>query len=89
MTDRSSELRLGLWRMAFAGAATLTLLYVLCWAAAAAGVPYGHMWIELFTAAPVDSVDALVQGVLWSIVIGVISGASLAFFYNGFGRRRA
>ena len=89
MANTSVESRLAGWRMAVAGAGTLTLLFVLCWGAAAAGLPAAHMWISLFTTAPVASAAALGEGVLWSVVFGALSGAALAFFYNGFGARRA
>ena len=76
--------RISLARSAAAASASLTLLYVLCWAGAYAGVPVTHLWIKGFTFAPVDSITALVEGTIWSIIAGAIVGATAAFFYNVF-----
>ncbi len=85
MTDS----KLGVWRLAAAGAVTLTVLFVLCWLAALTDWPVAHMWIQLFTKAPVDSTAALGEGVLWSVIFGGVSGAILACAYNVTGRRSA
>jgi hypothetical protein len=88
-TITSPHGRISIPRSAGAGAATLTLLYVLCWIGAVVGVPVTHLWIQGFTLAPVDSYQALGEGVFWSIIAGAIAGGTAAFFYNSFGRRRA
>ncbi|HEX6866054.1 MAG TPA: hypothetical protein VF122_02360 [Caulobacteraceae bacterium] len=84
-----NDSRLGVWRLAGAGAVTLTVLFVLCWLAALTTLPIAHMWIQLFTRAPVSSLAALGEGVLWSVVFGGVSGAILACAYNALGRRPA
>lgn len=75
-------------RSAAAAAASLTVLYILCWIGAVVGVPVTHMWIQGFTYAPVDSLRALGEGVLWSLIAGAVVGATAAFFYNLFGALR-
>jgi hypothetical protein len=82
--------RLGIVRSALAGAAVLVVLFVTCWIGAAmGGLTVSHMFISLFTAAPVDSQAALLEGSGWSVVFGAATGALVAFFYNLFsvGRR--
>lgn len=84
----ASESRLSVGRGAAAGAATLTVLYVLCWIGAVANVPVTHLWIQGFTFAPPDSLQALGEGVFWSIIAGAVAGGIGAFFYNLFGGAR-
>ena len=75
--------RISALRLALAGAATLTILFVLCWVGAvvwAGGL--SHMFIALFTAAPVNSSLALGQGVCSAIVFGALTGIILAVSYN-------
>lgn len=84
----SSEVRkFGLWRSAAAGAATLGVLFVICWAGnALVGLTGSHMFLELFTRAPVQSLWALAEGLCWALVFGAITGLLAAFFYNLFTR---
>jgi hypothetical protein len=65
--------------------AALVVLFALCWIVAAvmpslAGASHG--WITLFTTAPVGSVRALVEGVIWSIVFGWIIALVTVPIYN-------
>jgi hypothetical protein len=83
---RTPVRRIGVMRLS----ATLGLgglaIFVLCWLGTF--VPYAsptHAFIALFTNAPVNSVAALVQGALWSFLLGALSGALLAALYNLFG----
>jgi hypothetical protein len=63
----------------------MTVTFILCWAAAAAGFFGGsHAYISLFTTAPAASVSALAVGLCWSVAIGAISGGLVAVTYNGF-----
>lgn len=70
-------------RIALTGALASSAFFVLCWIGAfiPAG-PATHMYIEPFTDAEVSSGLALLQGVCWSLVFGLIAGALIAFFYN-------
>lgn len=88
MSTVTRESQLSVYRGAAAGAATLTVLYVLCWIGAVIDVPVTHLWIEGFTFAPPDSLQALGEGVLWSVIAGAIAGGIGAFFYNLFGGLR-
>jgi len=80
---RSAPLHLGAFGLA--ASAALVVLFVLCWIVAAvipslAGASHG--WIALFTTAPVSSVRALVEGVVWSIVFGWIIALVMVPIYN-------
>ena len=70
-------------RIALAVAATLAILFVLCWLGAVVW-PTGlsHMFVALFTGAPVDSWAALGQGLCTAIFFGALSGAILSWIYN-------
>lgn len=77
--------RLSALRCALTGAVVLAILFALCWAAAAAGFAGGsHMYISVFTLAPVASMTALVIGLCWSVVFGAVTGALIAATYNAF-----
>ena len=78
MLDTVSALRLGV-----SGAVTLFLLFLLCWLGALVW-PIGpsHMFIALFTAAPVDSFEALLAGGCAATFIGAVSGVLLAWTFN-------
>lgn len=70
-------------RLALTGAVTLTVLFILCWVGAVvwtAGL--SHMFVALFTAAPVNSLLGLGQGMCSALVFGALSGAILAISYN-------
>lgn len=85
MADVVSRPRLGLFHTAIVGAATLLLLYVLCWAGAALGLTAAsHLYLALFTTEPITSTAALLQGACLSIGFGLIVGALVALFFNLF-----
>ena len=76
--------------VAIALAATLVVLFVLC-AIAEVIVPaalLSHAWIGLFTTAPVGSARAWIEGIVASIVLGVVGGYIFAVTYNALGSRR-
>ena len=77
--------KLSVMRLALTGAVTLAVLFLLCWLGAVAwsGGGLSHMFIALFTAAPVTSLLALSQGLCWAAIFGGLSGAVLALSYNG------
>jgi hypothetical protein len=62
---------------------TAALVFVLCWLGTF--VPYSsptHAYIGLFTLADTSSVQALVEGTIWSLLFGALSGAVFALVYN-------
>ena len=65
-------------------AKTLVVVYVLC-AIAQILVPsaqFSHMWLQLFSAAPMGSINMWLEGVIASILAGFISGYVFAWSYN-------
>ncbi|WP_372783296.1 hypothetical protein [Phenylobacterium sp.] len=75
--------RLGLSRCALTGAVVVGALFALCWIGVAAGLASpSHMFISLFTVAPIASAAALGIGLCWSLVFGALSGALIAVVYN-------
>jgi hypothetical protein len=78
MSNKVCALRFGI-----SGALTLFILFALCWLGAIIW-PVGpsHMFIALFTAAPVDSFQALLVGGCAAIFIGAVSGVLLAWTFN-------
>lgn len=78
MKDRASPLRL-----AVTGAGTLLILFVLCWVGSALSLPgASHMFVALFTAAPIWSWYAVCQGSFGALVFGAAGGAISAWVYN-------
>jgi hypothetical protein len=65
------------------GALAAGIFYIICWLAAF--LPIGsapHMYIALLTNAEMTSSAALIQGLSWSIVFGLIAGSLLSLIYN-------
>jgi hypothetical protein len=82
-TLQSSPINLGAFGVA--ASAALVVLFVLCWLVAALLPGFegaSHGWIALFTKAPVGSVRALIEGVIWSIIFGWIIAIVMVPTYN-------
>ena len=82
---------LGIVRLAAIGGVGAAVIFVLCWLGSF--IPFAsptHAYIGLFTLADMQSGTALVEGSIWSLLFGGISGALIAVIYNlfaGFERR--
>jgi len=75
--------RLGVARFAATGALFMGIFYILCWSGAELGiVPVSHMYLQLFSDAPLPSTAMLVEGAIWSVVFGLLAGALIALLYN-------
>lgn len=71
------------FRFAVTGAVTLILLFVFCWLGALVWpAAFSHMFIALFTAAPMASWLALAEGICSALIFGFLAGAILAWSYN-------
>ena len=76
--------KLSVLQCAATSAVVLVAMFVVCWATAAAGYAGGsHMYLQLFTLAPVTSLTALGVGLWWSVVFGALGGALIAIVFNG------
>lgn len=62
----------------------LIVLFVVCAFAqlVAPGLQAAHAWVGLFTVAPVNSIEAWVEGLAFSLVFGLIAGFVFALTYN-------
>jgi len=79
--------RIDMMRCAIAMAATLALLFALCWLGAYLSIgPATHMFITFFTAAAPISVLALATGVCSALFFGALAGAIFALIFNLTGR---
>lgn len=85
LDHRKAGATLAVGRCAATGAGTFAALLVLCWIGVVFVPSLGsHMFVELFTRAPMNSYSALVGGSCASLIFGALSGALTAFFYNLF-----
>ena len=77
--------RIGVTRLALAGGVTATLVFVICWIGALVPFPNPtHAYTTLFTTAGVTTVEALIEGSLWSLLFGGFTAAVFALVYNLF-----
>lgn len=75
-------------RSGIALAGTLVVAFVLC-AIAQAILPslqFSHMWLVLFTAAPLGSLIAWIEGIAASVIVGFVLGYCFAHCYNWSGK---
>jgi hypothetical protein len=81
--DRANPGRLGVLRLAATGSLSAAIFFLLCWTGAVLGLgPLSHMYVALFTSAAVTSGLALLEGLCWSLVFGLVAGALIAAVYN-------
>lgn len=81
----SSGRRVGVARLALTGGVTAGLVFFFCWLGTF--VPFTsptHAYVSLFTPAPMQSVQALGEGTLWSVLFGGFAMALFALVYNLF-----
>lgn len=90
--EQRSTSHIGVLRLAAALGAAAWLMFALCWLGTfiAFSSPT-HAYIGLFTDADTQSVEALAEGGVWSLLFGTLSGGLIAAFFNlfaGIDRRR-
>ena len=69
-------------RFSLTAALSLFIVYVVCWAAAAVGIPLAHTFITLFTSFEPSSFAALCVGGAWALLAGAFVGAVIAVTYS-------
>ena len=76
-------------RTTVASALAFGIFFVLCWAGIALKIPVSHKFVSLFTAEPVETTAALLDGTIWSVGFGALIAFLTTFLYNSlpFGRR--
>lgn len=89
MTESTSPRDLSPLTVAAALSITLLALFLFCviLRMVAPGLQVSHGWIAIFTTAPVTSMQAWVEGVLFSIFFGTVGGFTFALTYNYAQRR--
>lgn len=83
-TEHSSALSVP--RLLVTGGVTAAIVFILCWVGTF--IPFSsptHAYIALFTNAEMSSVQALVEGAVWSLLFGALVGALFALIYNATG----
>ena len=72
-------------------AKTLVVAYVLCAIAQIIlpGAQFSHMWLQLFTAAPIGTAQMWIEGIVASAVVGFILGYVFAWDYNWVSKKMA
>ena len=75
-------------RTAVALAGTLIVAFVLCAIVLAIlpGPQFSHMWLQLFTAAPLGSAQGWIEGIIASAIVGFIMGYCFGHSYNWSGK---
>lgn len=82
MSDQT-KMKLGVVRVAVAGALSAAVFFALCWLGSFLPIgPASHMYLNLFTSEPGSSATALFQGLCWSLAFGLIAGGLFALVYN-------
>ena len=88
VTLTASTTRLNYYRSVSTGAFSTLIIFALCWAGVALGLPLTlpHGLVSLFTLEPVGSVNALLIGGGFAFLAGGIAGAVITHCYNLAGR---
>ena len=77
--------KIGVFRVAATIGVASAAIFALCWVGTFLSFSSPtHAYIGLFTTADTQSVQALIEGGIWSLLFGVISGALVAGLYNLF-----
>ena len=76
---------------ALALAKTLVVAFVLCAIAQIIfpSAQFSHMWLQLFSAAPMGSAQMWIEGIIASAVVGFVLGYFFAWDYNWVSKKMA
>lgn len=69
-------------RATISGGLAFGIFFVACWAGVPAKLTVSHMFLQLFTTQPIQSVGALTEGLVWSIVFGALLSFLVTFLYR-------
>jgi hypothetical protein len=89
MIDLPRNRTLSLLGSAIALSVALIVLFAGCAivAAVAPDLRFAHAWIGLFTAAPMNSPQAWLEGLFFSLVLGAVAGSVFAAVHNAVAAR--
>lgn len=89
MTNIPKNRTLSLLGSAMALSVVLVVLFVACAiiAVVAPDLGFAHAWIGLFTVAPVSSPQAWLEGLFFSLALGVVAGSIFAAVHNAIAAR--
>ena len=84
MTTEANREPVNIVAMGIGLSATLVVLYAGCafFAIVMPKAPLAHGWLQLFSTAPVGSLESLLTGILGSVVFGWVSAAIFTPIYN-------
>jgi hypothetical protein len=89
MIDIGKNRTLSLLGSAAALSVALVIVFVVCaiTALVAPGIQFAHAWIGLFTVAPVPSPQAWLEGLFFSLALGIVAGSIYAAVHNAVAAR--
>lgn len=83
--ERHSTGHIGVFRLAATLGIAAGLIFILCWAGTfIAFASPTHAYVGLFTDAETQSILALIQGIVWSLLFGILSGGLIGSLFNLF-----
>ena len=83
---RRPPTRIGVRRVAATGSIVVTILFIGSWLATHVPGSMGFMYVRMFTYAAPASLHALVEGLVWSSLLGFSVGFLTAITYNAIGQ---
>ena len=84
-SEQRSTSHIGVLRLAATTGVAAGLIFALCWVGTFISFASPtHAYIGLFTHAETQSIQALAEGGVWSLLFGLLSGGLIAAFYNLF-----
>ena len=89
MIDIGKNRTLSMMGSAMALSLVLILLFVICGLVelVAPGLQVTHAWVSLFTLSPVNSAQAWLEGIFFSLAAGIIAGSIFASVHNAVAAR--
>ena len=89
MIDIGRNRTLSMMGSAMALSLVLIVLFVICGLVelVAPGLQVTHAWVGLFTLSPVNSAQAWLEGIFFSLAAGIIAGSIFASVHNAVAAR--
>lgn len=81
----SNRPRVGVKQVALTAAFVAAALFILAWSASRLPGSVTPNYIKLFTSADPSSSRAMIEGVVWSVLLGYVTGGLAALTFNALG----